>query len=135
MPRDSPARLDKLQACPWWGMDAVSIWLLRVSWHPAETSVTLFDVWHHAAAEASSSGSTAASEAPSTSGAAATSDGGVHTTPLTSPRKEAQLTQAQYVEIYDRLINIFKSRPRDDWKKLIVFSKQWPQHRQGVLDR
>jgi hypothetical protein len=52
-----------------------------------------------------------------------------------SPRKEAQLTLEQYKEIYDRLIAIFKERPRDDWKKLIVFSKQWGQHQQGVFDR
>lgn len=55
--------------------------------------------------------------------------------PLVSPRKEAQLTLEQYKEIYDRLIKIFEQRPRDDWKKLIVFSKQWNQHRQGVFDR
>eukprot|EP00775_Hariotina_reticulata_P008381 gene8381-8565_t len=41
----------------------------------------------------------------------------------------------EYQEIYDRLIKIFQERPRDDWKKLIVFSKQWQQHKQGVLDR
>ncbi len=52
-----------------------------------------------------------------------------------SPRKEAQLTLEQYKEIYDRLIKIFQERPRDDWKKLIVFSKQWNQHQQGVFDR
>ena len=52
-----------------------------------------------------------------------------------SPRKEAQLTLEQYKEIYDRLIQIFQTRPRDDWKKLIVFSKQWSQHQQGVFDR
>jgi hypothetical protein len=59
----------------------------------------------------------------------------VDSTPLTSPKKEAQLTLEQYKEIYDRLIKIFQQRPRDDWKKLIVFSKQWIQHRQGVYDR
>jgi hypothetical protein len=52
-----------------------------------------------------------------------------------SPKAEAQLTLQQYQEIYDRLIKIFQERPRDDWKKLIVFSKQWSQHKQGVLDR
>jgi hypothetical protein len=55
--------------------------------------------------------------------------------PLVSPKAEAQLTLAQYQEIYDRLIRIFQERPRDDWKKLIVFSKQWSQHKQGVMDR
>eukprot|EP00879_Flechtneria_rotunda_P007889 GHRR01008266.1.p1 GENE.GHRR01008266.1~~GHRR01008266.1.p1 ORF type:complete len:411 (+),score=155.79 GHRR01008266.1:362-1594(+) len=62
-------------------------------------------------------------------------NGRVHDEPLVSPKKEAQLTLQQYQEIYDKLIKIFQERPRDDWKKLIVFSKQWPQHRQGVLDR
>ena len=52
-----------------------------------------------------------------------------------SPRKEAQLTLEQYKEIYDRLIKVFMERPRDDWKKLIVFSKQWPQHQTGVFER
>jgi hypothetical protein len=54
---------------------------------------------------------------------------------LVSPKAEAQLTLAQYQEIYDRLIRVFQERPRDDWKKLIVFSKQWSQHKQGVMDR
>ena len=54
---------------------------------------------------------------------------------VVSPRKEAQLTLEQYKEIYDRLIKVFSERPRDDWKKLIVFSKQWSQHQQGVFDR
>jgi hypothetical protein len=52
-----------------------------------------------------------------------------------SPKTEAQLSQQQYIEIYDRLIKIFQERPREDWKRLVVFSKQWPQHKQGVFDR
>ena len=52
-----------------------------------------------------------------------------------SPRAEAKLTLEQYKEIYDRLIKIFQTRPRDDWKKLIVLSKQWPEHQQGVFER
>jgi hypothetical protein len=55
--------------------------------------------------------------------------------PPVSPKAEAQLSAAQYTEIYDRLIAIFQARPRDDWKRLIVFSRQWPQHKQGVFDR
>jgi hypothetical protein len=55
--------------------------------------------------------------------------------PPVSPKAEAKLTLEQYQEIYDRLIAIFQQRPRDDWKKLIVFSKQWPEHKQGVFDR
>jgi len=60
---------------------------------------------------------------------------GIADAPPVSPKTEAQLSQAQYQEIYDRLIKIFQDRPREDWKRLIVFSKQWPQHKQGVLDR
>lgn len=56
-------------------------------------------------------------------------------TPPVSPRAEARLTLEQYQAIYDRLIEVFQQRPRDDWKKLIVFSKQWPEHKQGVFDR
>ncbi|MEW5304685.1 MAG: hypothetical protein WDW36_007278 [Sanguina aurantia] len=52
-----------------------------------------------------------------------------------SPRQEAKLTLEQYKEIYDRLIKIFQERPREDWKKLIVFSRQWDQHVIGVFDR
>lgn len=55
--------------------------------------------------------------------------------PLLSPKQEAQQSLQQYQVIYDRLIKILQERPRDDWKKLIVFSKQWTQHKQGVLDR
>ena len=60
---------------------------------------------------------------------------GVADAPPVSPKTEAQLSQAQYQEIYDRLIKIFQERPREDWKRLIVFSRQWPQHKQGVFDR
>ncbi|PNW69832.1 hypothetical protein CHLRE_18g748397v5 [Chlamydomonas reinhardtii] len=54
---------------------------------------------------------------------------------IVSPKREAKLTLEQYKEIYDRLIDIFQTRPRDDWKKLIVFSKQWDEHATGVFDR
>ncbi|KXZ53007.1 hypothetical protein GPECTOR_8g376 [Gonium pectorale] len=61
----------------------------------------------------------------------------MHPTPhqIVSPKREARLTLAEYQIIYDRLIAIFQTRPRDDWKKLIVFSKQWDQHATGVFDR
>ena len=59
----------------------------------------------------------------------------IQTEAATSPRKDAQLTLEQYQEIYDRLIKIFMERPRDDWKKLIVFSKQWAQHSNGIFNR
>lgn len=73
-------------------------------------------------------GGTAARPASATgtdSGAAAAAAGA-------SPRMEAQQTLEQYKIIYDRLIKIFEERPRDDWKKLIVFSKQWAEHSQGA---
>ena len=79
---------------------------------------------------AASSSSSSGSAAPTTQ-----QEVRVETEAAVSPRKEAQLSLEQYKEIYDRLIQIFQQRPRDDWKKLIVFSKQWSQHQQGVFDR
>lgn len=73
--------------------------------------------------------------APAAAAAAQPGAGRVSAQPLVSPKAEAQLSLAQYQEIYDRLIRVFQERPRDDWKKLIVFSKQWEQHKQGVMDR
>lgn len=54
---------------------------------------------------------------------------------IVSPRKEAAEAQRDYNAVYDRLVALFESRPRDDWKKLVVFSGQWPQHRSGVFER
>lgn len=80
---------------------------------------------------------TAASSSAGSSSTPSSSSGSrfVADAPPVSPKAEAQLSQAQYQEIYDRLIKIFQERPREDWKRLIVFSKQWPQHKQGVFDR
>lgn len=50
-------------------------------------------------------------------------------------RKEAEQAREQYLVIYDRLISVFQDRPRDDWKKLIVFSRQWKEHSTGIFDR
>ncbi|GLI70397.1 hypothetical protein VaNZ11_015180 [Volvox africanus] len=86
------------------------------------------------AAAAAAASSASSSSAPSTSSTTAGSSR-VHSDDLVSPKREAQLTLEQYKEIYDRLISIFQTRPRDDWKKLIVFSKQWDVHAQGVFDR
>ncbi|GIL63110.1 hypothetical protein Vafri_17236 [Volvox africanus] len=83
-----------------------------------------------AAAASSASSSSASSSSSTTAGSSR-----VHSDDLVSPKREAQLTLEQYKEIYDRLIGIFQTRPRDDWKKLIVFSKQWDVHAQGVFDR
>jgi hypothetical protein len=80
----------------------------------------------------------AASQASSSSSSGTDNSGylaGIADAPPLSPKTEAQLSQAQYIEIYDRLIKIFQERPREDWKRLIVFSRQWPQHKQGVFDR
>ncbi|KAF8055819.1 hypothetical protein HT031_006594 [Scenedesmus sp. PABB004] len=93
-----------------------------------------------AAASSSSSSSSTSAAAAAVAAAAgvappAPAPSGVSEQPLVSPKAEATLSAAQYREIYDRLIAIFQERPRDDWKKLIVFSKQWGQHKSGVLDR
>jgi hypothetical protein len=53
----------------------------------------------------------------------------------TSPRKEALESAEEYRIIYDRLIKVFQERPRDEWKRLIVMSQQWPKHSEGVLAR
>jgi tetratricopeptide (TPR) repeat protein len=45
------------------------------------------------------------------------------------------IRDSDYAAVYDRLIALFESRPREDWKKLVVFSAQWPQHRAGVFER
>ncbi|EFJ51826.1 hypothetical protein VOLCADRAFT_109605 [Volvox carteri f. nagariensis] len=84
---------------------------------------------HSASTVATATAAAAASSSSSAGSSTVSSD------ELVSPKREAQLTLEQYKEIYDRLIGIFQTRPRDDWKKLIVFSKQWDQHSQGVLDR
>ena len=47
-------------------------------------------------------------------------------------KEEAQKSNA---EVYDRLIDTFMSRPREDWRKLIAYSKQWPSLSNGVIDR
>ncbi|GFR51166.1 hypothetical protein Agub_g13524, partial [Astrephomene gubernaculifera] len=88
-----------------------------------------------AAAAPSSSSPSPPSGSTSSSSSSAPTTGGVSTDELVSPRAEAQLSRAQYQAIYDRLIDIFQTRPREDWKKLIVFSKQWEQHAGGVFDR
>jgi len=54
---------------------------------------------------------------------------------IASPRAEATAAAADYAAVYDRLIALFEARPREDWKKLVVFSAQWPQHRAGVFAR
>ncbi|KAF6251429.1 hypothetical protein COO60DRAFT_1287543 [Scenedesmus sp. NREL 46B-D3] len=82
-----------------------------------------------------SNGGTASPTAAAALAAAGPGSSRVSEQPFVSPKAEAQLTLAQYQEIYDRLIHVFQERPRDDWKKLIVFSKQWGQHKQGVMDR
>jgi hypothetical protein len=88
-----------------------------------------------AAAPASSSGADTTSSSSSSQPDNSQFLAGVSDAPPVSPKTEAQLSQQQYIEIYDRLIKIFQERPREDWKRLIVFSRQWPQHKQGVFDR
>ena len=38
-------------------------------------------------------------------------------------------------EVFDRLIDAFLSRPSEDWRKLIAFSKQWPSLSKGFFER
>jgi hypothetical protein len=39
------------------------------------------------------------------------------------------------VEMYDKLVNVFVSRPAKEWRKLIVHSKQWPHLSAHVIAR
>jgi hypothetical protein len=85
--------------------------------------------------------SSSSSSADPTTTSAATSPLGPHAAPqspppqIVSPRREATEAAADYAAVYDRLIALFEGRPREDWKKLVVFSAQWPQHRAGVFER
>ena len=38
-------------------------------------------------------------------------------------------------EVYDKLIEVFRSKKPADWRKLIAYSKQWPSLAPGVLAR
>lgn len=38
-------------------------------------------------------------------------------------------------EICDKLIAVFRGRPSEDWRKLIVYSKQWPLLRDDFFKR
>jgi hypothetical protein len=50
-----------------------------------------------------------------------------------SLKKEAQESNRA---VYDTLIDVFQKKNRpEDWKKLIVYSTQWPQLAPGVFDR
>jgi hypothetical protein len=49
-----------------------------------------------------------------------------------SVKKQALKDQ---IEIYDRLISAFQAKPRPEWKKLIAFSKKWPELANGVFGR
>ncbi|GMH32461.1 hypothetical protein BSKO_00295 [Bryopsis sp. KO-2023] len=48
---------------------------------------------------------------------------------------EAIKDDPRMLEVYDQLIQLFKGKPRGDWKKLIAISKQWPMLATGVFDR
>lgn len=39
------------------------------------------------------------------------------------------------IEVYDQLIDLFKSKSRDKWKKLIVISRNWMMLACGVFER
>jgi hypothetical protein len=49
-----------------------------------------------------------------------------------SVKKQALKDQ---VEIHDKLIGAFQSKPRPEWKKLLAFSKKWPELADGVFGR
>ena len=50
-----------------------------------------------------------------------------------SLKKEAKESN---MAVYDKLIDVFRKKNRpEDWKKLIVYSTQWPQLAAGVFDR
>lgn len=38
-------------------------------------------------------------------------------------------------EVYDRLIEIFRAKRKEEWRKLIVYSSQWPSLAEGVFAR
>jgi hypothetical protein len=52
-----------------------------------------------------------------------------------SPRQEAKQSAAEHRGVYERLIKIFQDRSREDWKKLMAMSEQWPRHSDGVFAR
>lgn len=38
-------------------------------------------------------------------------------------------------EVYEKLIELYRSRDRKDWKKLITISTKWPEMADGVFER
>lgn len=39
------------------------------------------------------------------------------------------------MEVYDRLISVFREKEKTEWRKLIAFSKQWVKLSEGVFKR
>ena len=46
-----------------------------------------------------------------------------------------KLALQEKVQVADKLIKAFQSKPQSDWRKLIAFSKQWPQLADSVFAR
>jgi hypothetical protein len=50
-------------------------------------------------------------------------------TPITRTEQQSP------TQVADRLITVFQSKTQEEWRKLIGFSKQWPELAPVVLDR
>lgn len=46
-----------------------------------------------------------------------------------------KLAQKERIKISEKLIKAFQAKPQSDWRKLIAFSKQWPQLADSVFAR
>ena len=46
-----------------------------------------------------------------------------------------KLAKKEQLKVADKLIKAFQSKPQSDWRKLIAFSKQWPQLADSVFSR
>lgn len=46
-----------------------------------------------------------------------------------------KLAKKEQIKVADKLIKAFQSKPQSDWRKLIAFSKQWPQLADSVFAR
>ena len=55
--------------------------------------------------------------------------------PTATPTARQQKWLQANTEVFDKLIGIFKERGRDENRKLIAYSKQWPSLAEGVFYR
>ena len=47
----------------------------------------------------------------------------------------AKLARQENRDVEDKLIAAFQSKPQKEWRKLIAFSKKWPQLKDGLFTR